>query len=120
MTFSKWSGLIKSGGSLLALHFRRGRRTAPIHRKQESSAPASWPDTPGATTVDGSVTWVYAGPLPTAAVQVSGGTSGIIMDNVVSSTTMAGASQVYFSTLSNQACTTSSTGGCAASQSALQ
>ena len=57
-----------------------------------------------------------------AAVQVSGGSGGIIMDNVVSSTTMAGTSQVYLSTLSNQACTMGGTGGRAvqASQSALQ
>jgi hypothetical protein len=59
-----------------------------------------------------------------AGLAAAGGTSGIIIDNVVSSTT--GASQVYFSTLSNQACngngtTGSGSGGCAvqASQNAL-
>jgi len=57
----------------------------------------------------------------TAAVAyVSGGTSGIIIDN---SSSVVGASQVYFTPLSDQTCTTSGglPGGCAiqASQSAL-
>jgi len=53
---------------------------------------------------------------------VSGGTSGIIIDNTVGTGTLAGASQVYFSTLGSQTCGTSGSGGCAvqASQSALQ
>jgi len=87
-----------------------------------NTAEPTWPSTPGTTTVDGSVTWIYAGPLPTAALQVTGGSSGIIMDNVVSSGTLAGASQIYFSTLANQACTIGGNGGCAVqtSQSALQ
>jgi hypothetical protein len=45
------------------------------------------------------------------------------MDNIVGSGTLAGASQVYFSTQGNQTCSTSGgSGGCAvqASQSALQ
>ena len=87
-----------------------------------TTAEPTWPSTAGATTVDGSVTWTDAGGLPTAALQVMGGSSGIIMDNIVSSTTMAGASQVYFSTLANENCTIGGNGGCAvqASQSALQ
>jgi len=63
-------------------------------------------------------------PLPKAAdrLAASGGASGIIIDN---SATTTGASQIYFSTLSNRssACPTSGgTGGCGvqASQSALQ
>jgi hypothetical protein len=50
----------------------------------------------------------------------AGGSSGIVVDNSASSP--AGASQVYFSTLSNQTCvTTGGTGGCAiqAAQSGL-
>jgi hypothetical protein len=76
--------------------------------------------TPGAATTDGGVTWENLGAIATAALSATGGTSGIIIDNTV--TTEAGASQVYFSTLGNQTCTTSGgTGGCAvqASQSAL-
>jgi hypothetical protein len=54
---------------------------------------------------------------------VSGGASGVVVDNEVGSTTLAGASQVYFTPLGTQTCTTSGgSGGCAiqASQSALQ
>lgn len=54
-----------------------------------------------------------------ATATVTGGTSGIIIDN---SSSAGGASQVYFTPLSNQLCTTSGgTGGCAiqASQSGL-
>jgi len=56
-----------------------------------------------------------------AALTAAGGTSGIIVDNVSSTT---GASQVYFSNLSGQTCTTDPNGstGCAvqASQALLQ
>jgi hypothetical protein len=80
----------------------------------------TWATTPGLTTTDGTVTWVNAGVLPAAALQALGGTSGIIIDNTVSQTTQAGASELYFSTLANQACPTTTT-GCAvqASQSQL-
>jgi hypothetical protein len=87
-----------------------------------ASAPA-WNTTPGLTTVDGTVLWSNGGALPNAALPANGGASGIIIDNVVPSGTMAGASEVYFSILGSQTCTTSGgTGGCAvqASQSALQ
>jgi len=65
-----------------------------------------------------------ASAAPTAGLVAAAGTSGIIIDNTVPSGTLAGASRVYFSTLSNGTCTTSgtlNTGGCAvqASQSAL-
>jgi hypothetical protein len=50
--------------------------------------------------------------MPTAATAEAGGTSGIIIDN--SATTPTGASNIYFTTLGNQTCTTSTgTGGCA-------
>src|SRR5271165_2798572 len=75
------------------------------------------------TTTDGTVHWRNMGAVATASIAAAGGTSGIIIDNTASSGTMAGASQVYFTTQSNQVCATSGgTGGCAvqASQSALQ
>ncbi len=77
----------------------------------------------GGTTSDGTCTWTNVGALGTAAMPAAGGTSGIIVNNTVGSGTLAGASQVYFSTLSDQTCGTSPTpGGCAvqASQSGLQ
>jgi hypothetical protein len=77
----------------------------------------------GGVTVDGGVNWKNLGALPTAALPAAGGTTGIIMDNIVSTGTLTGASQVYFSTLGNQTCATSGgSGGCAvqASQPGLQ
>ena len=62
-------------------------------------------------TISGSTT-------PTGAAPAAGGTSGIVVDNGA-----AGASNIYFSTLLNQPCTTSGgNGGCAIqlSQSKLQ
>ena len=60
-----------------------------------------------------------SGATPSAGLVTTGGTSGIIIDNTSAT---SGASQVYFSALSNQTCFTSGgTGGCAvqASQSSL-
>jgi hypothetical protein len=77
----------------------------------------------GGITHDGGVTWTNVGVSANAALAAFGGTSGIIIDNIVGSGIEAGASQVYFSTLIDQTCTTSGgTGGCAvqASQSALK
>jgi hypothetical protein len=86
-----------------------------------TSAPG-WSTIAGSTTTDGSIVWTNAGAIATANMPATGGTSGIIIDNIVGALTEAGASQVYFSTLSGQVCGTSGTGGCAvqASQSALQ
>ncbi len=73
-------------------------------------------------TADNTVRWRNLGPIATASAAAAGGTGGIIMDNTVGSGTLAGASQVYYSTQGNQTCTTSGgTGGCAvqASQSGL-
>jgi hypothetical protein len=74
----------------------------------------------GATTSDGTVNWINAGGSPVTALPAAGGASGIIIDNVLNGS-LAGTSQVYFTTLSDQVCGTSGTGGCAvqASQSGL-
>jgi hypothetical protein len=79
-----------------------------------------WNTTLGGATVDNTATWKNLGAACCAALPVAGGTSGIIIDDVLNGT-VAGTSQVYFSTLSNQACGTSGTGGCAvqASQTGL-
>jgi hypothetical protein len=55
----------------------------------------------------------------TAGLAAMGGTSGVSIDNTF---TAAGTSQVYFTPLANQACTTGGTGGCAtqASQAGLE
>jgi len=66
---------------------------------------------PKSSTISSSAT-------PNGTLQEAGGASGIVVDNGAS-----GASNIYFSTLLNQTCTTSGgTGGCAvsATQAALQ
>jgi hypothetical protein len=83
----------------------------------------TWNTTIGANTTDGPVTWTNAGPVPTFALATSGGTGGIIVDNVANPTLFSGGSQVYFTTLTDGVCASGpSPGGCAvqASQSALQ
>src|SRR5579859_2138164 len=108
-----------------------GTRIADLNRNVEVVTVAgttgatvpSWSTTAGTNTTDNTVTYINAGAVPTSALQTASGTSGIVMDNTVGSGTLGGASQVYFSTLGNQTCTTSGgTGGCAvqASQSALK
>jgi hypothetical protein len=93
-----------------------------------SSQPV-WSTTVGGTTQDNTVTWTNAGAAGIAVLPVAGGASGMIIDNTVSpgpgaspSNTL-GTSQVYFTTLTDQLCTTSGgLGGCAvqASQAALK
>lgn len=89
-----------------------GLTTAPV-----------WNTAVGGTTHDGTgpLVWTNIGAIATFALPAAGGTSGIVIDNTLE--TLTGASQVYFSTLSTETCSTSGTsGGCAvqASQSALQ
>jgi hypothetical protein len=93
--------------------------------KSNPTAPLPWNETVGANNFEtgGGPHWVNAGKVATNSLGAEGGTSGIILDNTVGSGTLAGASQVYYSTLGNQTCATSGgTGGCAvqASQAALQ
>jgi hypothetical protein len=91
-----------------------------------AAAAPTWSLTVGGTTGDGTaphkITWTNVGPPATAALPSAGGTSGIIIDNTVSTILEPGTSQIYFSTLGSQACGTTGTGGCAvqASQSALK
>ncbi|MFZ1011191.1 MAG: hypothetical protein WAN65_30410, partial [Candidatus Sulfotelmatobacter sp.] len=89
--------------------------------KSGASTP-TWSTIAGVVTHDGTAAWTNIGAVATHALASSGGASGTIIDNTVGSGTLAGASQVYFSTLGNQTCGTSGTGGCAvqSSQSALQ
>jgi hypothetical protein len=82
----------------------------------------TWPTVINNNVTDGTVHWRMTGLPATASIAAAGGTGGIIIDNTVGTGTLAGASQIYFSTQSNQACGTSGTGGCAvqASQIGLQ
>ena len=90
----------------------------------KSGASVTFATQPGAPTVDGQITWTNVGAEASSALAASGGASGLIIDNfIVGTGAQAGASQIYFTTLSDQTCATSGgSGGCAvqASQSALQ
>jgi hypothetical protein len=77
------------------------------------AAPPTWSTTPGLTTTDNTAVWTNVGPLGTAGLPAAGGTSGIIVDNAVGSVTVQGGSQIYFSTLNDQTCGFTGTGGCA-------
>jgi len=90
-----------------------------------NGTPPNWSTTLGGNTAEtgNGPHWRNQGAPAISNALAAGGTSGIILDNTVPSTTLQGASQIYFSTQSNQNCATSgSTGGCAiqASQSALK
>ena len=90
-----------------------------------NATPPSWTTGLGGKTAEtgNGPHWTNVGAAAISNALAAGGTSGIILDNTVPSTTLQGASQIYFSTQSNQNCATSgSTGGCAiqASQSALK
>jgi len=96
--------------------------TTPGTSRTAAQGHPTWATSPSNITNDRAVRWSNAGLPATASLPASGGSGGIIVDNIVGSGTMAGASQIYFSTQSNQACGTTGTGGCAvqASQSGLQ
>jgi hypothetical protein len=105
-----------------AIHFidSNGNIEAVTTTGTSGSSPPTWNKVLMGTTVDGTVTWTNLGAACCAALPAAGGTSGIIIDDVLNGT-VAGTSQVYFTTLSNQVCGTSGTGGCAvqASQAGL-
>jgi hypothetical protein len=62
--------------------------------------PPVWNTTAGGITTEiTTLQWRNGGPMPNHALPAAGGTSGIIMDNIVGSGVLAGGSQVYFSTL---------------------
>ena len=88
----------------------------------KNGAHPTWNVNVNGNTNDGTVRWKNVGSIATFSISASAGTSGIIFDNVVGTGTLAGASQVYYTTLGDQSCGTSGTGGCAvqASQSALK
>jgi hypothetical protein len=112
-------------GTTAAPH-ANGAAVTNIHDRVFLSVPATGSQTgcAGACVYSFDVTNLALPSSASDGLAAAGGTSGIIVDNVVISTT--GASQVYFSTLSNQTCngngtTGSGNGGCAvqASQKAL-
>ena len=110
--FYSLGGRIIDGGNNLECALETGIHTG-------TTAPV-WKTAIGATTTETTgLQWRNGGPLPSHALPETGGTTGIIMDNVIQSIFLTGTSQVYFSTLGAGGCGTGN--GCAvqASQSAL-
>ena len=70
----------------------------------------AWGPNEGDTVMDGSVTWFNLGKVTVFGLNESGGTSGIIIDNM---SNLQGASQIYFSTLKDAGCGPNGPGGCA-------
>jgi hypothetical protein len=112
-SYSKGAEILDGAGNIELVTSRAGTSGGSI---------PTFSPSPGGTITDGPLTWTNVGALASANMPAAGGTSGIIIDNFVSTLTEAGASQIYFSILGSQACGTSGTGGCAvqASQSALK
>ena len=97
-----------------------------VQNRANNAAPVNCPSNVNGCLMSFDVTSGAAitplGTSPAASLLVTGGASGVIIDNTVPGGTLAGASQVYFTPLANQACPTSGgNGGCAiqASQSGL-
>jgi hypothetical protein len=111
------STVYSTGGSILDSN--SNLECALVQNGQTGTTPPVWQTAIGAVTSDAGQTWRNVGPMASHALPVAGGASGIIMDNIVGSGVLAGASQVYFSTLSTGGCGAGN--GCAiqASQSAL-
>jgi hypothetical protein len=81
-----------------------------------------WSSTIGGTASDDTANWVNVGPPDNFVLAVAGGTSGMIVDNIVTAGTLAGGSQVYFAPLGLGFGTCGAGNGCAvqASQAALK
>jgi hypothetical protein len=95
---------------------------ASIDAAMGGSTQPNWPMNIGARTADGSQVWVNVGPVDVATLQTPGGTSGIVVDNTVPTGTLAGGSQIYFSSLGTVFGTCGAGHGCAvqASQAGLK
>jgi len=112
--YSAGTAIIDSNGNVQVVTAAGTSRTA-------LQGHPTWATTVYTVTNDASVRWRNAGTPATASLAATGGTGGIVIDNTVGSGTLAGTSQVYFTTQGNQTCGTSGTGGCAvqASQAGL-
>ncbi len=107
-----WAANHAFGNAARILDSNNNVEVSPLSGTSGATVP-SWSTTAGGTTLDGGITWVNAGALPSAAIPSASGAGGIIIDNTVNSGTLTGASQVYFFTLASQVCGTSGTGVCA-------
>jgi len=101
------------GWTILDSHQNLEVVTSSFTNQKTGATQPMWPAAIGSQTTDGTVVWTNAGPFDSFYLVVANGTSGIIVDNTVSSGTLAGGSQVYFSPLSFGFSTCGSGNGCA-------
>ncbi|HET6178874.1 MAG TPA: hypothetical protein VFE61_18235 [Candidatus Sulfotelmatobacter sp.] len=113
-TYAPLVRILDTNGNVQAL-------TAGAGTGKTGATQPTWNSAPGGTTTDNTVTWTNVGAIGTAALRATGGTSGMIIDDILGPNSTVGGSQIYFTTLGNQVCGTSGTGGCAvqASQTGL-
>ena len=100
------------GQEILDTNLNIQKVTAVTGADKSGAAHPAWKGS--GNTADNNVTWAYQGTMlaESVALPYSGGTSGISIDNITSTTN--GASNLYFSTLGSETCVTSTTnGGCA-------
>ena len=111
--FSTWSSGATYVAPLIKVLDPNGNVQALTTAGTVGASQPAWSTVPGATTNDGSAQWTNVGALGTAALPMAGGTSGMIIDNTLGDITVTGDSEIYFTTLTDQTCGTSGTGGCA-------
>ena len=111
--FSQGTPIIDSNGN------RQLTTNSGVH---SGISPPVWNKTIGGVTNDSGLMWRNGGPVANFGLAVNGGTSGIVVDNVVPTGTLAGGSQVYFSPLTLGFGTCGAGNGCAvqASQAGLK
>ena len=114
-----WTGLTAQSKLGSRIVDSRGNIEAVTKTGTTGISAPSWNATVGATTTDGGVTWINSGASTIAVLPVAGGASGIVIDNTLNGA-LAGTSQIYFTTLSDQTCGTTGAGGCAVQASQPQ
>ena len=116
-----WLPNVGFGAGFSILDTNGNIEAATVNLGTTGSTQPIWPAAIGAQTPDGAQIWVNVGPLDVSTLPVSGGTSGVIMDNTVPAGSLPGATQIYFSPLSLGFGTCGPGNGCAvqASQSNL-
>jgi hypothetical protein len=116
-----WTPTTAFAGAAQIIDSNNNIEIALLSGGTSAATPPTWPTVEGDTVTDNDITWTNLGGNPINALKVPGGTSGIIIDNILD---LPGSSQVYFSTLQDGACSNSggAVGGCAvqASQQGLQ
>jgi hypothetical protein len=111
-TYSIGSSVLDTHGNVEVQQFANG---------MSGATQPTWPTTIGTFVPDNGAGWRNVGPRDNFMLAVTGGTSGMVVDNIVVAGTLAGGSEVYFTPLHFGFGTCGAGNGCAvqASQSGL-